>query len=83
MWNFNVPDWKVVFFFSSREKKGFKTLHREQNVAVTLKITHLISLLHCSNFNKLYCTLFLYSNPQKKKIHLLSKQHDGLYVSTH
>lgn len=60
---------RTVWGFFLAGYKCFKRIPREQNVAVTLKIMHLISLLHYSNFNKLYCTAFLYSNPAKKFIY--------------
>lgn len=69
----------LVFFLA--ENKYFKTLPREQNVAVTLKIMHLISLFIAAVSASFIVLRFFMAALQK--IHLLSKQPDGLYISTH
>lgn len=81
MWNFNVSHqkgWWFVFFLAG--SKCFKTLPREQNVAVTLKIMHLICYIAATSVSFIVLCFFIAT---LQKIHLLSKQYDGLYISTH
>lgn len=71
----------LFFCFFLAENKCFKTLPREQNVAVTLKIMHFISLFIAAISASFIVLRFFMATLQK--IHLLSKQPDGLYISTH